>query len=276
MRLSFYTYSYTDRLNLSIADCLARIARTGYAGIDESSTFGPAINSSSVSADRRRTIRETAQKNKLRVEAVITHAELTATLVGPTRLDLKQSIDLATDLGADVVTFHIGGPQKEIAERELWSKVVETLKTAANYGASKHVSLAIDVGVWTPWITNTSDQLARLFADVGSDNFGVNFDPSYLTLIDVDPVRFVKRFAARIRHVHLKDHVGKYPKWEHRIAGKGEMNYVPIIEALAAAKFAGSLAVECFTDMKFEEACDDGYAAMSAAFGKAGVKLARS
>ena len=58
MRLSFYTYSYTDRLNLSIPECFARIARTGYAGVDESSTFGQAVNSDSVTPERRRAIRD--------------------------------------------------------------------------------------------------------------------------------------------------------------------------------------------------------------------------
>jgi hypothetical protein len=31
------------------------------------------------------------------------------------------------------------------------------------------------------------------------------------------------------------------------------------------------MAVECFTDMPFEEACDSGYAAMTAAMRQAGV-----
>lgn len=275
MRLAFYTYSYTDRLNLSIADCLARIARTGYAGIDESSTFGAAINSDSVTADRRKVIRETARRHKLRVEAIVTHASLTAALGTEQALDLTASIDLASELGGDVVTFHLGGPRKDIPERELWKQTVAAIKQAADHGDSKHVKLAIDLGVWPEWIVTTSDDLARLFDDVGSDSFGVNFDPSYLAVTGIEPVPFVKRFAARIHHVHLKDHVGKYPKFEHRIPGQGELDYVPIIRALSEKKFAGALAMECFTDMKFEEACDAGYAAMAKAFEKAGVKLSR-
>ena len=87
----------------------------------------------------------------------------------------------------------------------------------------------------------------------------------------VDPVPFVRRFATRIRHTHLKDHVGRYPKWEHRIPGQGEMDYVPIFAALAEADYTGSMAVECFTDMPFAEACDRGYTAMAAALRNAGI-----
>ena len=113
MRLAFYTYSYTDRLNLSVPDTFARIATTGYTGIDESSTFGAAVNSESVAAERRRLIRETARQHALRVEAIVTHAELTATLGMARPLDLEASVDLAVDLGGDVVTFHLGGPRIE-------------------------------------------------------------------------------------------------------------------------------------------------------------------
>lgn len=274
MRLAFYTYSYTDRQNLSIADCFARIAKTGYAGIDESGTFGNSADPHSVSPERRKTIRKTALQHRLAIEAVITHAELTTTLAGATPLDLKGSIDLAAELGAGVVTFHMGGAVEPFTQKELWSRVVDWVRTAAAYGATKHVSLAVD-GIWPAWIVDSPEALAKMFDDVGESNFGVNFDPSYLTLMGVDPVLFIRRFAPRIFHAHLKDHVGKYPKWEHRIPGQGEMDYVPIFAALAQAKFQGSLAVECFVDMKFEQACDEGFAAMSRAMREAGVSTER-
>ena len=95
MRIVFYTYSYTDRLQLPISDTFARIASTGYSGIDESSTFGPHLNSDSVSPERRRVIRETAERFGLRVEAIVTHGDLTPGLFRGPRLDLCGAIDLA-------------------------------------------------------------------------------------------------------------------------------------------------------------------------------------
>jgi sugar phosphate isomerase/epimerase len=74
-------------------------------------------------------------------------------------------------------------------------------------------------------------------------------------------------------HAHLKDHVGKYPNWTHRIAGQGEMDYVKVFTALDRMRFAGSCSVECFTNMKFEEACDDGYRGMTEAARKAGARF---
>lgn len=275
MRLVFYTYSYTDKQNLPIDECFARIARTGYSGVDESSTFGNAVNSGSVTSERRRAIRDAARKHKLRVEAIVTHAELTQALDGPNALDLAASIDLAADIGGDVVTFHLGGSVKDVPEKELWNRVVQSIQQAARHGDAKHVALAIDVGPWPTWIVKTPDDLARLFDDVGSKSFGVNFDPSYLAVTGIDPVQFVERFGSRIRHVHLKDHVGKYPKWEHHIPGQGEFDYAPIVAALAKVKFDGALAIECFVSMKFEEACDVGFRTLSGAFARANVPLSR-
>ena len=273
MHLSFYTYSYTDKLDLPIAETLAFIAGVGYARVDVSGTHGNSDDPQSFDAPRRKLTRETAERFDLRVAAVITHAELTRTIADKKVLDLNGTVDLAVDVDAPVVTFHMGGPQEGIAPEVLWKKTAETIRAAADYGSSKHVSLAVD-GIWPTWIDDTPDALQRLFDDVGSDDFGVNFDPCYLELIDVDPVTFFDRFAKRIRHTHLKDYVGKYPKWTHHIPGQGSMDYAPLVAVAAKHKYAGAMAVECFTDMGLKEAARVGYRTLTAAAKNAGTSFA--
>lgn len=274
MRLSFYTYSYTDKLNMPIAECLERIAGTGYSGVDVSGTHGQSDDPKSFDKARRVLTRTTAERLNLRIEAVISHAQLTDTQADPTQepLDLMGTIDLAADLGADVATFHMGGYHDAVPRQKTWKLAVEAIKQAADHGARKHVWLAVD-GIWPTWINDSPNSLERLFNDVDSSTFGVNFDPCYLTLMGIDPPGFVKRFSTRIVHAHLKDHVGKYPKWKHVLPGRGEMKYAEVFRALSEAEFAGSAAVECFTTMKFEEACDSCYTAMVAAAEKGGVKF---
>ena len=276
MRLAFYTYSYTDRLNMSIPICLQRIAKTGYSGIDVSGTHGRSDDPRSFDTGRRKLTRQTAEEFKLKIEAVITHAQLTDTLVDPNRkpLDLKGSVDLATDLGAALVTFHMGGYHEGFSRKKLWRHAVSAIKQAAEYGAARHVAVAVD-GIWPKWINDSPDALKRLFDDVGSENFGVNLDPSYLTLMGVDPVRFSKRFHERIVHGHLKDHKGMYPKWTHLMPGRGQMDYSRVFRELARVKFDRSVAVECFTSMNFEDACDSCFVAMNKAATNANVRFAR-
>ncbi|MEX2285525.1 MAG: sugar phosphate isomerase/epimerase family protein [Planctomycetaceae bacterium] len=285
MRLSFYTYSYTDKLKMPVRDCLARIAKTGYAGIDVSGTNGPSDDPRSFDKDLRTLTRRTADDLKLKIEAVTTHAQLADSLGDPQKrpLDLNGSVDLAVELGAPVVTFHMGGYREGASRDEQWKRVVAAIRSAADYGAARHVRLAVD-GIWPVWVDSSPDELARMFDAVDSPNFGVNLDPSYLTLMEVDPVAFTRRFPQRIFHAHLKDHKlegyesqngVKYPKWTHLMPGKGEMDYARVFKALDEIKFTGAAAVECFTDMKFEEACDGGYVDMVAAARKGGATFER-
>ena len=109
---------------------------------------------------------------------------------------MKGSVDLAQDLGASVVTFHMGGYHEGVARETVWRKAVEAIRAAADYAMAKHIDIAVD-GIWPVWIDDSVAALTRLFADVGADNFGVNFDPCYLTLMGVDPVQWA-RHSGRI------------------------------------------------------------------------------
>jgi sugar phosphate isomerase/epimerase len=277
LRLGFYTYSYTDRLKMPLESCLERIARARYSGIDISGTDGPSTDPRSVTPELRRATRRTTERLGMQVEAVITHAPLTDSLVDAHHkpLDLVGSIDLAVDVGADVVTFHMGGYPAGVSHGAFWRTLVAYLREASRYAAARRVFLAVD-GIWPEWVDDSAETLDRLFTDVGSPVFGVNFDPCYLVLMGLDPGEFARRFANRIVHAHLKDHIGRYPKWTHLIPGRGEMDYSQVFAALRAIRFSRSCAVECFTDMPFAQACDDGYRAMTAAGNKAGVRFERS
>jgi sugar phosphate isomerase/epimerase len=274
LRLGFYTYSYTDRLRMPVETCLKQIARAGYSGIDISGTDGPSTNPKSVTPDLRRLTRRTAERLGLQVEAVITHAPLSDSLVDREKdpLDLEGTVDLAVDVGADVVTFHMGGYPAGVEREEFWDGVVARIRDAAEYAAARRIFLAVD-GIWPDWVDDSPDTLERLFQDVGSPVFGVNFDPCYLVLMGIDPAGFARRFAKRIVHAHLKDHVGRYPNWTHLIPGRGDMNYANVLAALHEIRFSRSCAVECFTNMPFAEACDDGHRAMTAAAQKAGARF---
>ena len=91
--------------------------------------------------------------------------------------------------------------------------------------------------------------------------FGFNFDPSHLEWQGVDPVKFIKTFADRIYHVHMKDAVvtldgtsgilssylnfGQAGRgWDFRSLGRGQVNFEEIIRALNEIQYDGPLSVE--------------------------------
>ena len=96
----------------------------------------------------------------------------------------------------------------------------------------------------------------------GHPAFGFNYDPSHLAYQGVDYVDFIRRFADRIHHVHMKDvwwstrpvaagvfggHTAfgdsrRY--WDFRSPGRGRVDFEAVIRALNLAGYRGPLSVE--------------------------------
>ncbi|MGD0743724.1 MAG: sugar phosphate isomerase/epimerase [Verrucomicrobiota bacterium] len=92
--------------------------------------------------------------------------------------------------------------------------------------------------------------------------FGFNYDPSHLGYQGVNYVKFIREFAGRIHHVHMKDAwwghgdgtVGVFgghtdftdPRrfWDFRSLGHGDINFEEIIVALNDIGYRGPLSVE--------------------------------
>ncbi len=92
--------------------------------------------------------------------------------------------------------------------------------------------------------------------------FGFNYDPSHLGYQGVDYVKFIRQFAERIYHVHMKDawwdrgdgtagvfgghtdfgDAARY--WDFRSMGRGDIDFEDIIVALNDIGYAGPLSVE--------------------------------
>lgn len=267
MRLAFYTYSYTDRLEMPLEPALEKIAATGYDGIDISGTHGTSADPHSVTPDLRERTKATADRLGLSIEAIITHATLADSLFTDAPLDLDGSIDLAVDVGAPLVVFHMGGPTEDEAKRtEAWGRVVETLKRSLEYAEPKGVKLAVD-GVWKDWLVETPESFLQLHEEIAHPLFGINFDPCYLMLLELDPSDVARQWSDRIFHAHLKDHIGTYPDYEHRIPARGDVDYVMTIQTLREIGFREAISIETFTYMDFEESCDVGYKSLAPLLG---------
>ncbi len=96
----------------------------------------------------------------------------------------------------------------------------------------------------------------------GRDAFGFNYDPSHLGYQGVDYVAFIRAFAKRIYHVHMKDvwwssgatrsgvFGGHLPfghpdrHWDFRSLGRGTIDFEEIIRALNDIEYDGPLSVE--------------------------------
>ncbi len=105
----------------------------------------------------------------------------------------------------------------------------------------------------------TTKKLFEVFAD--RKTLGLNFDPSHLIWQGVTPELFIRDFAAKIYHVHMKDAavtldgrsgiLGSHLAfgdlrrgWNFRSLGHGDIDFDAIIRELNAAGYTGPLSVE--------------------------------
>jgi sugar phosphate isomerase/epimerase len=126
-------------------------------------------------------------------------------------------------------------------------------KENVNFGLEVHpTEIAFD----------TASAQRAIDAVKGHKRFGFNFDPSHLGYQGVDYVKFIRTFADRIYHVHMKDAwwghgdgtVGVFgghttfanPSryWDFRSLGHGDVNFEEIIVALNDIGYSGPLSVE--------------------------------
>jgi len=112
----------------------------------------------------------------------------------------------------------------------------------------------------------TPESLRATFGRVPSKAIGINFDPSHLIRMGINPVPFVSEFADRIYHVHGKD-TALYPEatydfgteisatlakehgfgaqgWRYAIPGHGVSNWVTIFEILNHKGYTGGVCIE--------------------------------
>jgi sugar phosphate isomerase/epimerase len=95
---------------------------------------------------------------------------------------------------------------------------------------------------------------------------GLNYDPSHLLRMGIDPIRFLNEFSSRVFHVHGKDaailaadlYEFGYeqpatfkPKpafgassWRYTLPGHGNANWKEIFSILAATGYKGAVSIE--------------------------------
>jgi sugar phosphate isomerase/epimerase len=135
----------------------------------------------------------------------------------------------------------------------LWNPILDTCRDCG-------VRFAFEVHPGQIAFDYYSAEMA-LDALAGREEFGFTFDPSHLHWQGIDPAEFLRRFADRIYHVHVKDAIltlngrngllGSYLPpgdhrrgWDFRAPGRGGIDWEAVMRALNDIGYEGPLAVE--------------------------------
>jgi len=112
----------------------------------------------------------------------------------------------------------------------------------------------------------TPETYRAFIKQVGSPNMGVNYDPSHLLRMGIDPIRFLKEFVGRVFHVHGKDcmiideNLYQYGNlqeatfgspfkyggmnWRYTIPGHGLSDWKIILSVLEDSGYSGCVSIE--------------------------------
>lgn len=172
---------------------------------------------------------------------------------------LKKILDLANDLGTDIVTTHIGVVPDDISH-ERYKIMQDALFELAEYAAKSNSYFAIETG------PEKSSTLLKFIESLNSKGIGVNLDPANLRMVvDEAPVEAVNNLAKYIVHTHAKDgiminkgnpefiyrvvhpipeEVKKMKFFEEKPLGEGAVNFPTYLKALEENGYKGFLTVE--------------------------------
>jgi sugar phosphate isomerase/epimerase len=117
-----------------------------------------------------------------------------------------------------------------------------------------------------PAFCATPESLRAFFRETKSDALAINFDPSHLIRMGIDPRQFLADFGKRVGHVHAKDteilpeklyEFGNLQPatladvipfgghcWRYCIPGRGSAPWSEMLAALKSAGYAGVVSIE--------------------------------
>src|SRR5438876_5343373 len=182
---------------------------------------------------------------------------------------LKKVILAAERLGIEKTNTFVGRDWRKTVE-ENWPRFLKIWKPLIAF-AQDH---GIKVGIENCPMSFTRDEwpggknLAaspaiwrRMFSDIPSKNFGLNYDPSHFVLQQMDPLSPLREFKEKLFHIHAKDatvhrqrlnEVGifAFPKEWHtpRIPGFGDIDWARFMGALYEIGYDGAVCIEIEDD----------------------------
>ncbi len=195
---------------------------------------------------------------------------------------LRAVIRAAARLGVPQVNTFIGRDGKKSVD-ENWSRFLNVWRPLVGFAEEQRVHIGIEncpmlftADEW-PGGKNLATSPAiwrRMFQDIPSPNFGLNFDPSHLVWQHMDYVRPLREFRDRLFHVHAKDaRVDRHrlddagilavPLEYHtpKLPGLGDVDWGAFFSALNEAGYRGPVCVEV-EDRAYEGSLESRWAAL--------------
>ena len=143
--------------------------------------------------------------------------------------------------GINYVTCHVGA-LSNIGEGDAYKRLVADFQQLLRFAEENGQYFLFETG------PESVQGLKKIFADIGSPNLGINFDPANFLYYDKDdPSVLVEEMWQLIKVVHCKDAVrpkSGEPHGHETVLGKGDTNFVQLMHTLLGKGYRGPLIIE--------------------------------
>ncbi|WP_117214938.1 TIM barrel protein [Allorhizocola rhizosphaerae] len=154
------------------------------------------------------------------------------------RIDfLRRAIDIAADLEAEAVSFWSG-----VSTVDRWDRLVSGCAAVVEHAGRRGVKLGFEPE--PGMVVDTIERWARLREDLGAPpEFGLTLDIGHCRAVEPHDVPDCVRLAGpHLVNVQIDDM--RRGVHEHLEFGEGEIDFPPVLAALAEAGYTGLVAVE--------------------------------
>jgi L-ribulose-5-phosphate 3-epimerase len=169
------------------------------------------------------------------------------TLVSPAGADrridlLVRAVWIAADLGAEAVSFWSGTAPPDAPEPVVWDRLVAGCARLVEEAEARGVLLGFEPE--PGMVVDTLDRYEELCRRLGEpETFGLTLDIGHCRCLEPSPVpNCVLRAASRLVNVQIEDM--RRGVHEHLEFGAGEIDFPPVLAALAEIGYGGLVAVE--------------------------------
>jgi sugar phosphate isomerase/epimerase len=190
---------------------------------------------------------------------------------------IRKVIAGARALGIDTVTTFIGRDWHLSVDanwprfRKTWPDLIRFAEDHGVRIAIENCPMAFTKDEWPGGknLATTPVIWRRMFNEIPSDSFGLNYDPSHLIWQFMDEIRPIREFAPKFFHVHAKDAAIDRERLNEngimatslsfhapRLPGLGDVRWGKFFAELTAAGYHGPVCVEV-EDRAFEKTLDD-------------------
>jgi L-ribulose-5-phosphate 3-epimerase len=160
------------------------------------------------------------------------------------RIDFyKYAVDCAAHLGSDCVSMWSGAPSSAgILPAPLpMDRLVAGLREVLDYAAAKNVLIAFEPE--PGMFIDTMAAFEELLARIDAPNLRLTLDIGHLQCQNELPIpNVIRRWAPRLANVHIEDM--RRGTHEHLMFGEGEIDFPPILHALAEIGYPSGVYVE--------------------------------